>query len=78
MAWSRENKVSSYKGFVLVVFIININEKLTGEEQMDLMNAAGHHITDVLTELAYFSYLSRREPIHALTHYVRANYVPAQ
>ena len=43
---------------------------------MELMNAAGHHITDVLTELAYFSYLSRRAPIRALTHYVRATYVP--
>lgn len=43
---------------------------------MDLMHAAGHHITDVLSELAYFSYLSRRSPIHALTHYVRTTYVP--
>lgn len=45
---------------------------------MDLMQAAGHHITDVLTELAYFSYISRRAPVQSLTHYVRANYVANQ
>jgi hypothetical protein len=37
----------------------------------------GHgHITDVLTELAYFNYTARRAPIKSLTRYVRSTYVP--
>jgi hypothetical protein len=74
--WRKQNlglqKVPNNKHYFLISFIYH----LLGEEQMELMDAAGHHITDVLTELAYFSYLSRRAPIRALTHYVRATYVP--
>ncbi|EGC36683.1 hypothetical protein DICPUDRAFT_94261 [Dictyostelium purpureum] len=54
-----------------------------GDEQLDFqfLNAPGgaekpHHISDILSELTYYSYLARRTPVPLLQRFVRANYEP--
>eukprot|EP01133_Synstelium_polycarpum_P019386 gene19386-23210_t len=54
-----------------------------GDEQLDFqyMHAPGgaekpHHISDMLSELTYYSYLARRTPVPLLRRFVRANYEP--
>ena len=50
-----------------------------GDEQLDLnYQLSGHHVTEILSELTYYHYLSRVTPVPILQKYVRGNYRPSE